>query len=186
MNYPMFHAINMLAGRWAPIDSAMRFAAVQLIFVVFAGAGWIGVRALAKRQIRPVLCLAVSLGFAFGLAQGLAHLSREMRPFQNHVVHQLIPHEPGVSMPSDHATAAFALAFGILLFLNRRVGLVLTAAALLIGVARVWVGVHYPGDIAASAAIAGLAAFSIYATDRGARNVQQCKDRAQPNRPASS
>ena len=40
------------------------------------------------------------------------------------------------------------------------------------------VGVHYPGDIAAGAAIAGLAVFTVYVTDLGVSDVQQRTDRA--------
>lgn len=173
MNYQLFLAINGLAGRWAPIDRLMRLAAVDLIFVVFAATAVVVAGALRRHRFRPVVCLATSCAFAFGLAQVLGHASREARPFQSHLVHQLIPHTPGVSMPSDHATAAFALAFGVLLFLDRRAGLALTAAAVVIGVARVWTGVHYPGDIAAAAVIAGLSTFSVYVTDRGAREIQR-------------
>ncbi|MFI5897505.1 phosphatase PAP2 family protein [Actinoplanes sp. NPDC051513] len=187
MNYQVFQAINTFAGRWAPIDWIMRIAAVWLIFAVFAVASVVVVRALARHQIRSVICLGISLLLAFGLGQGLARLSHEQRPFQDHAVHQLIPHAPGVSMPSDHATAAFALAFGMLLLLNRRAGLALTAAAVLIGFARVWAGVHYPGDILASAAIAGLSAFLVYVTDLGARDVQQRHASAgQPRKPSGS
>ena len=39
----------------------------------------------------------------------------------------------------------------------------LIGAAALIGVARVWVGVHYPGDILAAAVIAGLATLAVKA-----------------------
>jgi undecaprenyl-diphosphatase len=173
VNYQLFHAINALAGRWPRIDGIMRFAAVRLVFVAVAVAGVIVIGAVLRRQVRPVSCFGVSLALAFGLSQGLERLSHEVRPFQSHAVHQLISHAPGVSMPSDHATAAFALAFGVLLFLDRPVGLVLTAVAVLIGVARVWTGLHYPGDILAAAAIAGLAAFSVYVTDLGARDLQQ-------------
>jgi undecaprenyl-diphosphatase len=81
-------------------------------------------------------------------------------------VHQLIAHEPGVSLPSDHATAAFALAFGVYAFLSRSWGVALGAAALAIGVARVWSGVHYPGDILAAAIIAGLAVLQVVVAGR--------------------
>jgi undecaprenyl-diphosphatase len=59
------------------------------------------------------------------------------------------------SFPSDHATAAFAIAFAVF-FVSRRVGIgfLLTAAA--IGLARVLIGLHYPGDVAAGAVV-GLA-----------------------------
>jgi undecaprenyl-diphosphatase len=173
VNYQLFHAINALAGRWPRIDWVMRFAAVQLVFVVFAVAGVLVIHAAMQRQIRRLTCFGLSLALAFGLSQGLERLSHEVRPFQSHAVHQLIAHAPGGSMPSDHATAAFAVAFGALLFLDRRAGLALTAAAVLIGVARVWTGLHYPGDILAAAAIAGLSAFSVYVTDLGARDVQR-------------
>ncbi|GAA2642723.1 phosphatase PAP2 family protein [Paractinoplanes durhamensis] len=169
MNYELFQAINGPAGRWPAVDHVMQFAATYLIFGVFAVAAVVAGRALLQRRIRPVAGLGVTLGLAFGLAQLLAHASREMRPFQDHAVHQLIPHAPGVSLPSDHATAAFTLAFGVWLFLDRRAGMALTAAAALIGLARVWCGVHYPGDILAAAVIAGLAALMVYVTDRGAR-----------------
>lgn len=163
MNYQLFQLINSAAGRWTPVDDVMRFAAADLIFVVFAVAAAVVVRELVRRRVRGVLCLAATLALAFGLGQLLAHANHEMRPFQDHPVHQLIPHATGVSMPSDHATATFALAFGILLFLDRRVGPALVVAAALIGFARVWTGVHYPGDIAAAAIIAALSAFIPYA-----------------------
>jgi undecaprenyl-diphosphatase len=41
----------------------------------------------------------------------------------------------------------------------------------LIGFARVWAGVHYPGDIAAAAVIATLSAFVVYVIDRGSREL---------------
>ena len=173
MNYALFQAINDLAGRWATVDRLMRLAAVDLIFVVFAATAVVVATALRRGRFRPVVCLAASCALAFGLAQVLAHASREARPFQSHLVHQLIPHTPGVSMPSDHATAAFALAFGVLLFLDRRAGVALTAAAVLIGFARVWTGVHYPGDIIAAAVIAALSTFSVHVTDRGAQEIQR-------------
>jgi hypothetical protein len=59
-------------------------------------------------------------------------------------------HDP--SFPSDHATAAFAIAFGIL-FVAYRAGLVFLLWATLIALSRVLVGVHYPSDVLASLAV---------------------------------
>jgi undecaprenyl-diphosphatase len=158
--------INSLAGRADSLDDAMEFAATWLIYAVFAVSAGLVAFALYRRRPREVIQLGVTLFFAFAMATILGQLSSEQRPFQSHLVHQLIPHEPGVAMPSDHATAAFALAFGICAFLSRRWRLVLTVAALVIGVARIWSGVHYPGDILAAAIIAALAVLAVRVFNR--------------------
>jgi membrane-associated phospholipid phosphatase len=44
------------------------------------------------------------------------------------------------------------------LFASRRWGIIAIAAALLMAVARVYVGAHYPGDVAAGLVVGGLAA----------------------------
>jgi undecaprenyl-diphosphatase len=167
VNYQLFHLINSAAGRWATIDDLMRFAAVDLVFLAFSIAGAVVIRALLLRRFRAVVCFGATLVLAFGLGQALASTSDEHRPFQDHPVHQLIPHAPGVGMPSDHATAAFAIAFGVMVFLSRAGGIALIPVAVLIGFARVWTGVHYPGDILAAAVIAALAAGFVHVVSRG-------------------
>ena len=169
MNYQLFALVNGWAGRWDGLDDAMEFAATGLIYLIFAVSAGLVATALYRRRLRPVVELGVALVLAFAGAQLLAHLSNEVRPFQSHQVHQLIAHEPGVSLPSDHATAAFALAFGVYAFLSRRWGIVLGVLALAVGSSRVWVGVHYPGDILAAAAIAGLAVLEVSMCSRWAR-----------------
>jgi undecaprenyl-diphosphatase len=74
-----------------------------------------------------------------------------------HAVHPLIAHKPDASFPSDHATAAFAIAVAIWLR-SRTVGAVAIVFAALLAVGRVAVGVHYPGDVAAGALLGTAAA----------------------------
>jgi undecaprenyl-diphosphatase len=69
-------------------------------------------------------------------------------------VHVLVAHAGGQSFPSDHATAAFGVAVAVFAFLSRRWGTGLLAAAALIGFARVYDGIHYPGDVAGSLLVA--------------------------------
>jgi undecaprenyl-diphosphatase len=166
VNYLFFELINGAAGRIDGVDDVLEFVATWLIYPVFAVAAALAGLSLYRRRIRPVVELGVALCLAFAAAIVLSHLSGQLRPFQAHQVHQLIAHEPGVSLPSDHATAAFTLAFGVFAFLSRRWGLVLAVAALLIGFARVWVGVHYPGDIVAGAVIGGIAVLQVVVSGR--------------------
>ena len=70
------------------------------------------------------------------------------RPYETHpnAYHLSRSHDP--SFPSDHASAAFAIAFAILFF-DVGVGAVFLAFAVLIAVGRVLIGAHYPGDVLA-------------------------------------
>ncbi len=125
-----------------------------------------------------VLWIAVACIISYGLNLGFEHFIFEPRPFVSHHVHQLIAHPADASFPSDHAAWSFAVVgmmalaflpllrssgqkyFGVTRSLLR-LPLLLTAIALviacLIGYARVFVGVHYPGDILGGA-IDGLVA----------------------------
>ncbi|MFY1618741.1 phosphatase PAP2 family protein [Micromonospora sp. WMMD736] len=61
------------------------------------------------------------------------------------------------SFPSNHATLAGALAVTILL-LSRRLGLIALPLAVLAAFSRVFVGVHYPHDVAAGLLLGALVA----------------------------
>ncbi len=85
------------------------------------------------------------------------------RPFVAHpdLVHLFAPHAADASFPSDHATAAFAIAVAILLR-NRLWGSVTLAAAALLAVSRVVIGVHYPLDVLSGAALGSAVALALY------------------------
>lgn len=82
--------------------------------------------------------------------QAIAHLWERPRPFVDHraLTHLLSAPSPDPSFPSDHAAAAFAIAFAILAF-SRRAGSLFLAAATLIGISRIALGLHYPSDVLA-------------------------------------
>jgi undecaprenyl-diphosphatase len=186
VNYRIFELINSQAGHRPLVDHVMRFSALYLVFLVVSAGGAVAVHALIRRRVRAVVSFAATLALAFGLAEILNRASHERRPFQDHPVHQLVAHAADVSMPSDHAVAAFTIAFGVLIFLSRRAGLALTATAVLIGVARVWCGLHYPGDILASAVIAAIATFTAYVVSLGPRDLDSATFQDPPytlNRP---
>jgi undecaprenyl-diphosphatase len=154
MNYDLFRTINDWSGNTA-LDDLMKFAAKDLLFAVFAGFALLcGVR-LRDKDYRPVGLAIGAVVVTFVAAQIAAKLHTEARPFVTHPsAHELISHSADQSFPSDHATAAFGLAVAVLLFLSRFWGGVLFLLAVLIGFARVFVGVHYPGDIAGGLLVA--------------------------------
>jgi undecaprenyl-diphosphatase len=154
VNFILFNDIHGLAGN-SLLDAVMRFSAQYLLFVVV---GVLGLLLLARlrsdglrRAVQDALWPAAGLLLSYALGLLAAALHPEVRPFTTHPgVHPLIPHHPGQAFPSDHSTAAFAIALVVLAFLSRRIGVALLAAAALIGFSRVYVGVHYPADILAS------------------------------------
>lgn len=134
-----------------------------------------------------VLWIGVACVLAYGLNLLIEQFVFEPRPFVSHKVHLLVSHPADGSFPSDHSAWAFAVVGMIFLQLlitflaSRRnhgkqnmwkrseksffltTGSLLVVAFLLascIGVARVFVGIHYPGDIIGGA-IDGLFAASI-------------------------
>jgi undecaprenyl-diphosphatase len=81
----------------------------------------------------------------------LGHLWYHQRPFADHPGQTvlLVQHGADNSFPSDHASVAFAIAFAVLVF-HRRLGIVLLAVAVGVGLDRIFVGVHYPVDVLTS------------------------------------
>lgn len=69
------------------------------------------------------------------------------RPFVDHRgLDVLVPGKSDYSFVSDHSTLAMALAVGIFM-VHRKAGLAGAVLALLAGVSRVYMGVHYPTDV---------------------------------------
>ena len=67
----------------------------------------------------------------------------------------------GKSLPSGHATVAFAYATAAVLL--TRVAAPLIVVAFFVGLARVVLGVHYPSDVAAGAVVGILVGLAFWA-----------------------
>ena len=112
---------------------------------------WWQARGRADR-IAMVALVWTGIGTVVAIAAGLGlkQVFAETRPcLAMHVATvQPCPGPTDYSFPSDHTTVAVALAVGLLLA-NRRLGLVAAVIALLEGFSRVYLGQHYPHDVAA-------------------------------------
>jgi undecaprenyl-diphosphatase len=148
------------ARAWAMVSEPVFLAGVLLL--VAAGL-------LARRSAlfaAGVEALAAS-GASLLVAALVAHLVARPRPFVAHPqIHAFLAHAPDPGFPSDHATAAFAIAVTLLLRFGARALPVLIAAVAL-AVSRVLIGVHYPGDVIAGALIGTLAAIAVHAIVAG-------------------
>ena len=170
----IFEAINGLAGASALRDEIVRFVAYNElvkglpVMMVWWGLWFWARDTHAATRPRLVAVLACAIG-AIAVGRGLnALLPFRLRPMHDPAIDSILPIGASVrtldgwsSMPSDHAVLFFALAMGIV-FVHRTAGLLLLAhAAIVIALPRVYVGFHYPSDLAVGALLGLLIAVMI-------------------------
>lgn len=147
----------------------MTFWAVP-VFALSTASLWLFDRP-GSRYRWKVACISglASAGLGLLLSQAITHIWVRERPFVSHPAQTLLlaPPSSEPSFPSDHAVAAFAIAFSVALIGGRRVGALFLAGASLVAITRVLVGLHYPGDIAGGALVGLLAALVVYFVGRG-------------------
>jgi undecaprenyl-diphosphatase len=99
-----------------------------------------------KKVYGYVVAVLGALVARFFIGSSIRFFYHRPRPFLAlHIPHLLT--ETSYSFPSGHTIFLFALATGIW-FVNKKQSYVLFVLALLVGLARVAAGVHYPSDIA--------------------------------------
>lgn len=82
-------------------------------------------------------------------------------------VNRLIPPPGDPSFPSGHSANSMAVAFAVFLnSTNKKYGAALVALSVLIGITRLYLGVHFPSDVAAGLLLGMLCAFAVYAVDK--------------------
>jgi len=118
---------------------------------------------LGPRLRRAAVAAGLSAVVALVVARFLAAAIDRNRPFVDHpLAHNFLAHASDPGFPSDHATAAFAIAVAILLR-DRRWGAVALVFATVLAVGRVAMGVHYPSDVLAGAALGAAIAGASFA-----------------------
>lgn len=149
MNSDLLLWINHWAGKNTLLDGFGIFSATYLIYIVFAVAAACLGFCVYRREWKAVIYFCVALIASVVVLKIMGLMNIDHRPFMDHKLTQLIPHASGQSFPSDHTTASTAVALGVLFFTRfKKIGIALLLAACLIGVSRIFVGVHYPADIA--------------------------------------
>ena len=107
----------------------------------------------------------ISAGVALAVNRILAAIWFRQRPFlAHHIAHPWISSRDA-SFPSDHASASFAIAFAVLAF-QPVAGGVFIVFALVIAVGRLFIGAHYPGDVAAGFLVGAASAILVVRAGR--------------------
>jgi undecaprenyl-diphosphatase len=124
------------------------------VFAALLGAGWWSARRTGSaRRMAAALCAGAATLVAVAVNQPIVDAVREPRPYTTRPHILVLAHRSAdFSFPSDHAVMAGAVAAGLWL-VARALAAVATAAALLMAVSRVYIGAHYPGDVASGACL---------------------------------
>ncbi len=111
------------------------------------------------QRLAAVSALAAG-GSALLVNQVVALAWYRPRPFAAGVGHNFLHHVADSSFPSDHVTVLAATGFALWssgAWRTRPLGAALLGAALVVGWARVLLGIHYPGDVLGGFAVGALA-----------------------------
>lgn len=163
----LLHALNEFLFRHDGVEDPLLFyvnasealfvATLAVVFLAARGERWADWR-------RAAVAAVFSAGLGLLAAKLIAELVDRARPFvaEPHQVHLFTAHAADPGFPSDHATAAFAIAVAILLR-KRTWGWVALGFATVLAIGRVGLGVHYPSDVLAGAALGSAAALVLWA-----------------------
>jgi undecaprenyl-diphosphatase len=167
MDYSVAHALNTFSAHNDGFEDVLGVYVgwSEVLFVALL----VGLFLLVRGPLRVIAQrAAVAAGASAALALLIAHFvsaaADRPRPFVAHAgsIHPFLAHAADPSFPSDHATAAFAIAVAVLLR-QRRWGIALVALATVVAVGRVFLGLHYPTDVLAGAALGGATALALWA-----------------------
>lgn len=170
LDYTIFTWINGLAGGNRLADTAMKtFCNDHLIpftlgFMVIILALHGRNRLSDRKNLAAVARLLVAVAISTILLHLVVCFVHRPRPFADHEVNLLFYRPTDWSFPSNPATLSFTFFFSVFFF-DRRFGLWFLPPALLMSFARIYCGVHYPGDVLAGILLAAASAYLVHRLD---------------------
>ena len=159
--FSLFNAAPGLAG-WR-LHGAI-FAAEWVILVVPVGLVLMWTSGQAdQREAAVHAFLAAVVALTMSKVIGLVWF--HPRPFMVEIGQTFLHHAPDSSFPSDHATSMFSVALALALSRlreARRFGQALLVLGAVVAWARVFLGVHWPLDMAAAFMVSAVAALLVH------------------------
>lgn len=167
MDWSILHSLNDFLYHHDGVEDPLLFYInvsealfIATLAVIFLAAS--GTRHLAWR--RAAVAAVLSAGLALAIGKVISEIVDRSRPFvvDSGGVHLFSAHAADPGFPSDHAIASFAIATAIFLR-HRGWGVVALLAAALLSIGRVAIGVHFPSDVLAGAALGAATALALWA-----------------------
>lgn len=161
VNSTLFQTINDLGKDFPFINPLFIFLAEYMLYflALFLLIFWF-TRIYHNRLMVIQAALSFILAECFGKLVSTLHSNYQ--PFvELKDVNLLIVKEVNNSFPSDHTIVFFSICVSFALMRKHQWYIWLPLAGL-VGLSRIWVGVHYPADVAVGALLAALAALIMY------------------------
>lgn len=162
-NNIIFFSIFNLSQKWPILDQFMIFSTNYVIYLSFFTIFLIAFKGKAKER-KTLILILLSLPLAILVIKFIHLFINEPRPFVTFNFVPLADNNPDPSFPSRHATIMAVIAFTYTYFKSKWAGLFL-ALMILVGISRIFVGVHYPLDVLGGFTVGGisvaLAIFSV-------------------------
>ncbi|MBE7117753.1 undecaprenyl-diphosphatase [Bacillus paranthracis] len=156
-NIDIFRAINDLGKQYSFLNPTIVFLAEYMVYIlalIILTYWFIGSRKSRMMVIQAMVAFVIAE--VIGKIAGKFHLNYQ--PFAVLPdVNKLVDHAVDNSFPSDHTILFFSICFSFSL-VRKKAGWLWLILAFCVAISRIWVGVHYPFDVAVGALIGCISA----------------------------
>lgn len=154
MDLIIFQQINQFVFKWLWLDTFAIFFAKYFGYILVILLVLFLIKNFKKYWQMVIQAIAAGLVAKFIIAEVIRYFLPRARPFVENSINVLINHSSAPAFPSGHSAFFFAVST-VVYFYNKKAGLLFFGASFLIGLARVFSGIHWPSDIL-SGAIVGI------------------------------
>lgn len=161
VNIQLFRMINDLGKHYTFINPGMIFIAeYMVIFLALSVLIFWFTRVNKNRMM--IICASITFFIAELIGKIAGKIHSNNQPFAELPnVNKLIEKAVDNSFPSDHTILFFSFCVCFWIFRSSW-GFLWGLLAILVGISRIWVGVHYPADVFTGAIISIISALLVY------------------------
>jgi len=160
-NINLFRMVNDVGKQYPYLNPAMVFIAEYMVFflVLCVILIWL---TRNKQSRMMIVCATITFVFAEIIGKIVSIFHSNNQPFAELTnVNKLIEKAVDNSFPSDHTILFFSFCISFWLF-RKGWWFLWVILASLVGISRIWVGVHYPADVLVGAIISIISSSIVY------------------------